>query len=219
MYKIISIRFALIIICISLFGGCEKSPSDEIDFGGINNSVYRNKYFGLSIQIPSKWSIQDQDARQLIMKAGTEMVAGEDKNLKAVLKATELQTVNLLAVFEHPLGSPVAFNPNMACLAEQTRQMPGIKRGKDYHFHTRKILESGQVDVTFPKDISTENLGGVDFDIMHLQMVLPGITVQQKYYATIMKGYALVCIVTFSNEEQEATLDTMLDSIEFNLQK
>lgn len=208
-------RLSLIIVCIILFWGCSKKASEEIDFGTIENSVYKNKYFGLTITIPAEWSIQDRESFQRITKTGTEMIAGEDKNLKAMIKASELQTVKLFAAFKHPFGTPVSFNPSIACLAERISHAPGIKRGKDYLFHARKVFESGQMDVSFPGDISTEKLGAIDFDIMHIQWALHGTTVQQEYYATVMKGYALVFIVSFTTVEQKAALDKALNSIVF----
>ena len=210
-----SICFAFIIVCTILFWGCSKNASKEIDFGTIENSVYRNKYFGLTITFPAEWSIQDQESRQRMMKMGKEMITGEDKNLKAAMKASELQSVYLFAVFKHPLGAPVTFNPGIVCTAERIRHAPGIKRGKDYHFHARKVFESSQMDVSFPRDISTENLGGVDFDIMYLQITQAGTTVQQEYYATVMKGYALAFIVSFTTDEEKAALGKVLDTIVF----
>ncbi len=215
MTKNTSIRFAFIIVCTILFWGCNKNASKEIDFGTIENSVYRNKYFGLTITIPAEWSIQDQESRQRMMKTGKEMIAGEDKNLKAMIDASELQSVNLFVAFKHPLGTPVTSNPSIACTAERIRHLPGIKRGKDYYFHLRKLFESSQMDVSFPRDISTEKFGGVDFDIMYVQMAQAGTTVQQEYYATVMKGYALVFFVTFTTDEEKAALGKVLDSIAF----
>jgi hypothetical protein len=208
-------RSALVILCAILYCSCGKGEAEEIDFGTIDNSVYRNKYFGLTITIPTEWSIQDQESREQVMETGTEIVAGDDKNLKAVVKASELRTVNLLIAFEHPVGAPVAFNPGIACVAEQIRHMPGIKRGSDYLFHARKILESSQMDVTFPEDISTENLGGIEFDILHVQISLLGNTIQQKYYVAVMKDYALSFIVSYMTEKESEAIGKALDSINF----
>ena len=213
MTKINTIRFIFIMLCISLFSGCSKSASEEIDFGTIQDSIYFNEYFGLTVEIPVGWSVQDQKARQQIMKTGTDLVAGGNKNLKAMTKAAELQTVSLFMAFELPIGTPTTFNPSISGVAERVRDMPGIKRGEDYHSHSRKLLESSPIDVTFPQDISTETLGGIDFDILHVQIRVPGVTVQQKHYATIMKGYALIFIVSYISDIQKATLDAALNSI------
>lgn len=208
--------FTLVMVCVALFTGCGKKASDEIDFGTFKDSVYQNKYFGLTIAIPSEWSIQDQESREHMTKMGIKLLAGDDKNLEAVVKASELQTVNLFAVFKHPMGAPVSYNPSIICVAERVRHMPGIKRGKDYLFHARKLLESSQIDISFPKEISTtENLGGVEFDVMHTRIPMAQMIIYQKYYTAIMKGYALAFVVSFSTKEEEASLQSILDSATF----
>ena len=92
----------------------------------------------MSITIPSDWSIQDNQAKQQIASAGQKMLSGDDKNLQAIVKASELQSLNLFIIFEHPLGTPVPFNLNISCVAERVSHMPGIREGKDYHFHAKK---------------------------------------------------------------------------------
>ena len=42
------------------------------------------------------------------MEIGGKMVAGEDRNRKALMKASELQTVQLLAAFRYPLDGILA---------------------------------------------------------------------------------------------------------------
>jgi hypothetical protein len=207
---------AQILALTLLFSGCGKKASDEIDFGTLSNSVYRNKYFGFSVTLPKDWSVQDQKAQRRLMKKGVQLVAGDDKNIKAVVKASELQTVNLFAVFEHPVGSPVAYNPSIMSTAEMVRELPGIKRGKDYLFQARKMLEAGQIQVSFPKNYYGERLGGVEFDVMELEISMLGKVIKQKYYATVQKGYALCFMVSFTNDDEAAALQRILDSITFN---
>lgn len=211
---------ATVLVCVAVLAGCGDrkkvgSASDEIDFGVVEKSVYRNKYFGLSMNIPPGWSVQDQDAKKKLMDMGRELLSGDDKNLKATLRVSEMQSVDLLTVFKHPVGTPVSFNPNIICVAEQIRHLPGIKRGKDYHFHTKKVLQSSQLKVSFPKEIYAEQIGGMEFDIMTSHMRVAGQTVKQKYYAIVLKGYALVFIVSFSTDEEESELQKVVESIRF----
>jgi hypothetical protein len=208
-------RTAQIIVLSTLLIGCNKKASDEIDFGTINNSVYTNNYFGMTVAIPSDWNVQDQAAQQQLMKVGGKLLSGEDKNLQAVLKASELQVVNLFAVFKYERGSPVTFNPSILSMAENVRQFPGIKIGKDYLFHTRKALESGQIQMSFPKDIYTQQLGGVGFDVMETETSVRGMVIKQKYYAAIMKGYALGFVVSFTTDEEQTSLQKILDTVTF----
>jgi hypothetical protein len=204
---------APLIAIVVFISGCEQKAKDEIDFGVFNNSVYQNNYFGLTVALPSDWSIQDQEAQRRIMELGSEIVAADDQNLKAAIKASELTTVNLFAAFEHPLGTPVPYNSGIMCLAEKVHHMPGIKQGSDYLFHTRMLLESSQMQISFPQEISTETLGGQQFDVMHTVISMAGVKIRQKYYTTIIKGYALVFIVSFTTDSEEASLDEILDTI------
>ena len=206
---------AQIIVLAMLFTGCGKKVSDEIDFGTFNNSVYKNNYFGLQVTIPSDWSIQDQKAQQRLMNLGEKLIAGDDKAMKTVMKAAELQTVNLFAVYKYPLGSPVTNNPAVMAVAERVSQLPGIKRGKDYLFQARQTLESGQMQVSFPKDVYTQQLGGVDFDVMDLELYIRGVIVKEKYYAAVMKGYAVSFIVMFKGDEADPGQQKILDSVAF----
>ena len=210
-------RTLLTIITLSILTciGCEKKASDEIDFGTFAGSLYQNKYFDMTINIPSDWSIQDYEAKQQIVNTGQNILSGDDKNLQAILKASELQSVNLFMIFEHPLGTPVPFNLNIACVAERVEHMPGISTGKDYHFHVKKILESGKIDFSFPKEIYPENISGVDFDVMSIELTMPVMTVKQEYYSTIMKGYALSFIISFTDDEERNTLINILKTLTF----
>lgn len=205
-----------IILLLALLAGCTKKASDEIDFGTIDNSVYHNKYFGLNAPLPRDWSVQDQTEQRRLMKAGAKLVSGDDKNMEAMVKASELQSVNLFAVFEHPVGSPVPYNPSIISIAESVQRAPGIKTGKDYHYQARKILESGQLQVSFPKEIYPQQLGGVDFDVMETQIKARGTVIKQKYYATIMKGYALCLVASFTTDEEDASLQKILTGINFD---
>ena len=199
-----------------LLAGCGKKASNEIDFGTFNNSVYTNKYFGMSVTVPADWNIQDQSALRRLMKKGEALLSGDDKNMKATIKASELRVVNLFAAFEHAPGSPVTFNPSIMSLAESVQDMTGIKRGSDYHFHARQFLESGQIKINFPHDIYTKSVGGVDFDVMDTEMPVRGLVIKQKYYATIVKGYALVFILSAVDDAQVAELQKILDTVKID---
>jgi hypothetical protein len=202
-------------VSLSSLTGCGKRASEEIDFGSIKNSVYENQYLGFKVALPQTWSVQDQEAQRQLMALGKGLVAGDDRDLNAMLKASEMQTVNLFAIFKHPRGAAVAFNPAIMAVAESVRQLPGIQRGKDYLFHARRLLESGQMHISFPREVYTEQLGGIDFDVMDLEFSVGGSVVKEKYYTTIKKGYALGFIEIYVTEEEESFERAVLGSIQF----
>jgi hypothetical protein len=205
--------FAPLIAILVFVSGCEQKAEDEIDFGVFNDSVYQNKYLGLTVSLPPEWSIQDREAQQRIMDLGSEIVAGDDQNLKAALKASELTTVNLFAAFQYPVGTPVAFNPGIMCLAEKVSHTPGVERGRDYLLHTRMLFKRSKMEVYFPEEISTETVGNHQFDVMHTEIAVNDMWVRQKYYATIIKGYALVFIGSFTTDLEQAAMDKILKTV------
>ncbi len=190
--------------------------SKEIDFGTIEDSVYRNEYFGMTVSFPPDWSVQDQRAQNDLIDAGAKAVIGDDENLKAAYKVSELRTVYLFMLFKHPIGTPGVPNAGITCAAERIRDLPGIASGKDYLFQMKKALQAGQFKTSFPEAESTEEIGGRLFDLMHVEMQIGGMTIRQKNYATIMNGYALTFLTNFSDPDQESELDSILSTVEFH---
>jgi len=192
-----------------------KKPIEEIDFGTVANSVYTNHFLGMTVNIPKDWSIQDKDAQDRLKQLGEKIVTGEDKNMQAIVKASELQTVSLFAAFKFPYGSPVAFNPSVMSVAENVRQFPGIKTGKDVLFQVKQMLESGQLTMSFSKDSYTKKLGGVDFDVLESETTVRNLVVKQKYFVTLIKGYSLSIVATYMTDEDLDSVQKILDSVTF----
>lgn len=206
----------VLVLLIPVLLGCTKKATKEIDFGMFDGNSYHNDYFDMTINLPGEWSVQDSESTRRLKETGQKMLAGDDKQLKAIVKASDLLSVTLFVVFEHPLGTPVPFNLNVIGVAEKVSHLPGLKGGQDYLYHARKLLESAQVNYSFPKEPFSKTLGGKTFDAMYTETVMHGLTVKQEYYATIMKGYALSFIITFTDETGRTTLLNVLETLKFN---
>ena len=210
-------------LCVLVPLGCaKKTPEqaretvEQIDGGTFEESMYRNKYLGFRLWIPPDWSIQDQQVQKQITATGVQIVAGDNKNMQAVLRAGEAQTINLLMAFKHPPGAPVAFNAVIACVAAPVSHLPGIRTGGDYLFHTRRLLEAGQLKYSFPREVHVETVGGVEVYVMPTEIALsPQIVVEQYHYATIRKGYALTLILSYATKEDGSELHHMLETMAF----
>jgi len=210
--KRIFLAFSILLFSISLsFSANETS----IDFGSMDGLVYSHAYFDMKITVPEKWQVQDREARQRLMQMGEQVVTGNDPNLKALVDASKLNTLNLLTVFRHTLGAAVDFNPSFLCVAEKVSHLPGIQKGSDYLFHTRKFLESAQVKYKFVGPNSEQTISGVPFDVMTTELAVKSIVVKQKFYSTIRKGYALNFILSYDTDETKQQLLDILNSVEF----
>ena len=202
------------ILLLFLFS-CNINSKKTIDFGILESGVYENKFFDLVVEIPETWHAVDDESRIELTKKGIDFIAGDDDNLKATFNAADLESINLLFVSEHLLGAPVPTNPSLIIMAEKVEHLPGIVEGKDYHFHTKKLMESSAISVSYPKDIYGDLLGTeYTFDVLELEIKIGKIKYFQKQYAVIMKGYALVIALTYSNKEELEKLDNILKTIE-----
>ncbi|MGD8613813.1 MAG: hypothetical protein PVJ44_10950 [Desulfobacterales bacterium] len=192
------------------------SDKKAIDFGTFEAGSYTNTFFDLMLSIPKSWHVLDLESRMEIMKRGGEIVAGGNKRLKAALNAADLQSINLLTVYEHPPGAAVATNPGIMLIAEKVTHAPGIKRGSDYHYHAKKLMKLSRMKVSYPKEIYEKTIDGVTFDIMETEITMgPGVVIRQRQYATIMKGYALMMALTYQDESGLNQLEKIVATLTF----
>ncbi|MBN2685970.1 MAG: hypothetical protein JXR40_11875 [Pontiellaceae bacterium] len=195
--------------------GCKKqTAAEEIDYGTIENNVYRNDYFPLSVDIPEEWAVHDVETQKYMKEAGSELVFGDDENKKAIIKASELTTVTLFSISKFPVGEPVPSNPVFQCIAERVRETPGIKKGEDYLYHAKKVLTSSQLDISFTGEIHSETVAGNEFGVLAYDLSIgPDDTLHQKMYAIVLKGYALAFAITYTDESEEAELMEILNTL------
>src|ERR1044072_1323501 len=90
-----------------------------LDYGKIENAVYTNAYFGVSLTIPEKWSVQSQQQTDAIVKEGNDLIKSSNEALGEQLDLAAQKSVYLLTVFEHEVGTVEYFNPSFMLMAEK----------------------------------------------------------------------------------------------------
>lgn len=200
-----------------LFTCCNQNEkSSGFDYGHVENNKYINSFFGLELTLPDNWIVQTKEQTENLTKAGKELVAGDNENLKALINASEVNSANLLSVFQYEVGSAVDYNPGFMLVVENLKNAPGIKNGSDYLFQSRKLLEQSQIkyspiDDTFKKEI----IDGQEFYTMDCSVDLTGHSITQRYYSTIKDGFCLSAIISFTNDEEENSLKKIINSMNF----
>jgi hypothetical protein len=148
---------------------------------------------------------------------GKDLVAGEDKNLESVIKASEINSANLLAVFQYELGSAVEYNPNIMIVAENVTNAPGIKNGSDYLFQSRRFLKQSQIQYDYlSEEFDNEMINGTEFYKMDAHMNYMGLEIKQVYYSTITSGFSFIVIVSYVNDDQKKVLLETINSMTFD---
>ncbi|TSE08488.1 MULTISPECIES: hypothetical protein [Aquimarina] len=191
----------------------EKKLPDNFDFGKTENGSYKNEYFDMEISFDPNWIVQDKQQMNNIIEMGSELTTGEDKNLKAIVKASQVNTAYLLAVFKHEVGSAVEFNPSFMVVAENINNFPGIKNGSDYLFHAKKLLEQSQMSYYFEKEVYEKTIGKSTFYIMEAKLDHMNKTVIQHYISTVTKGFSLSFIVSFATDNGKNELYEIIEKI------
>lgn len=212
--KLISVL--IILATVLTFSGCRNKQEEQVDLGQIKGTQYENNYFGLSLSLPKDWEVQDMKAQQQVAKTGIDTLAGEDKNKKALLEASQANTLNLLSISKYPLGTPEKLNLSFSTIAEKVSIFPGIKSGEDYLLNVKNQLNSGSLEYIFPKEIYIQNINNVQFHVLESELPINSITLKQKYYVFIKKGYALGFVLTYFSNEDLTELNKIIQSIKIN---
>lgn len=207
--------WVLLIVFAGSLSACSSKKEQAVNFGHYEDGAYTNSYFGIRVPLPETWYVMDDESRLALMQQGSKIVSGDNKNLKAVMDAADLNSMNLLTAYAHPPGSAVETNPSIIVVAEKIGHLPGIKRGSDYHYHTKKLMAQSPLSVSYPNEIYEKSLGGVSFDVMDINYNVPQGSNFQKQYCTTMKNYALAIIITYQDDEGLQRLDDILAAIEF----
>ncbi len=205
------------ILIIVLFTNCASNGKpDNFDYGSVNANVYTNDFFKCKIKLPKDWVIQSKEQTERLADMGKEIVAGEDKKLQSVIKAYEINSANLLAVFQYELGSAVEYNPNIMIVAENVTNAPGIKNGSDYLFQSSRLLKQSQFQYDYISEkFESEMINGTEFYKMDTRMNYMGLEIKQIYYSTITSGFSFNVIVSYINDDQKKILLESINSMIF----
>ncbi len=212
---------AAAISCLVLSTGCARpTPAERaFDEGHVNGNQYKNDYFQFTMDLPQQWVLQNKEQTTALMEKGAEHIARDQDQERQMRKAAHVGTAYLVTLFRYEMGSPVPFNPSFLVVAENMNALPGVKKGRDYLFHARKMLESTALDYSYGGPLRGEMVGGVGFDGMGMVLHSNGTEVYQDYYATIKDGFALSIVMTYPDSATADTLRRIMSGIRFTAPK
>lgn len=216
---LLTIAVMLLVISTGCFSGMTSTPGKPskpqvLDAGKIDGLLYKNDYFGLTMNIPENWSIQNEEAKNEMKESGKNLMENGDDAKKAGVDRSIERSVSMLAASKYPLGTPDKVNAHLLVMAEKVSAFPGIKTGKDYLLNAKKLMEGSKVKFAF-KEITSEKIDGFDFDVLECTVKVQGQQVTQKYYATILREYALVFNITYTSQDDSNTLNKAIGTVKF----
>ncbi len=200
-----------------------ETTDKKLDLGKNEGDTYKNDYFGLSVKLPKDWKVSSDEEKKQVLDMGKQVVAGDDKTKQAQVELAEKKSVYLLMLSkvvktDIALGSDYKFDSgNFMVMAEKLSFLQGINKGSDYLDYVKKGLQDMKTQMPYKLDkpIYSEKIGGKEFAVLDAVLDNEGFKLTQKYYAYVMKGYALVFISTSTSEENSKIIQDMLDSVKF----
>ncbi len=207
------VLMALLVFVAGCGNNVVESGKKVLDSGSINNGIYTNDFFGISISIPTNWHVASEEELIQMIEEGNEMVAGDDEDLQKLIQESNLRTVFLLSTTSNdPLS-----NASFMVMAEKLSFLQGVRTGKDYLEILQQNLEElvAQIPYEFPKEIYTEKIGNQTFHVLETTVDLVVAEFKQTYYTAVLNGYALAFISTTMDESEEDLLEGMISQISF----
>lgn len=199
-------------VAIVFSAGCKKT---EVTLGEMEGNTYTNDFFGLQIDKPENWVSLTQEELKEVNQSGTELIGEFNEEVAQKIDLDSERNLNLFAFWEYPLTHSGDFNSSIGCAAENLT-LAGIlkvKTGADYLEIVRDLSEESGMPYEFGQ-ISSEKISGKNMDVMSANITLQGLTVYQKYYARIIKGYALYFYITYVTDSQLEALQSIIDTME-----
>ena len=193
---------------------CGPDAPPAPDDSTLIDGRYANPFFGLQLQVPSGWSVASAEANTALAESGTQAMAGDSDERQATLDAMRRDSYQLLTISEHPIGSRAASNSMLQIVAERLGDDPRIRTAEDYLEHVATMLESSQLPYERASEIPPQKLGGRTFSAAAFELELPGARLRQRYYTTLTGGFALSIGVTFADEAERDSLESILESIQ-----
>src|ERR1041385_3488753 len=83
--------------------GCNNSNNipENFDYGKVENGAYKNNFFDLELPIPAGWNVQSKEQNDKIGEEGRKIIGEHNKELSEKIKADEVNSATLLAVFKY----------------------------------------------------------------------------------------------------------------------
>lgn len=210
-------HISLIIICSITLISCKREIPSDFDYGKIVSNTYSNAFFGLTMQIPEGWFIQDEATKKVLSEEGAQALGGE--KLAKTIKAAEITSANLLMASQFDIATyrdSNVINSNFTLVAENLGMASAIvKDGNDYLESSRKQFIKNNVPIVINEDTKTINVDGKKFHYFDAVLTMQGVKINQRYLATVMNGFAFLYVATYGTDDQLEKLMGVLKTADF----
>ena len=198
-------------LTVGFLAGCGRKEQKGFERGAVENGVYRNAFFGFSMDVPQGMYIMPEEAMDSVSRAMGSLT-GLNRTGESGDTAEKAAELLLFVSREDPAAADSLFNYNIVVTSEKLPSFLGTKNNEQYMSLAIKMLEKSASSQGGRMPAERSQLGGRDF--MKLSMGQHGMT--QDIYARLQDGYALIIVGSYDGEEQKAAVDRMISTVAFS---
>lgn len=191
----------------------QKKIPENFDYGTVENGIYSNKFFNFDLSFDKDWSVQSKEEMAEMSKIGQDILIGESESLKKNFKASQVNVAELFGVFKFPVGTVSVYNPSLIINAENLKDFPDVRKPKDYMDSVRNLLDQAPFTLIYKKKLYSKIIGGKEFVAMEIYNQDYNVT--QEYFSTIHKGFAIVMVISYDDDDQKEELYKIIDNVKF----
>ena len=204
---------ALLLLAITpLFFCCESNTKKSTDYfnrGYIEDNTYYNSFFNLKLPLPTNWHIMNDGELELIAESSALIT-----NEKIEKHESEGFVDNtLISIFKYGLLDAPSFNYNFSLITNKVR---GIKNGKEAAEELLEVFSRKNESMRIlSKEFKAYNFGGKTFFNFETAQQLFDLSINQSFYITVYRSYAIIIILTYQTNEQKKELAKFIKNISF----
>lgn len=207
------IGFFLTVFLTVILCGCSGKKA-AFDYGTIGDGIYRNEYFGMTMQLPVGWNISSREDINELTRASFDVVT-DNPEMRAMLE--EVSEVDAAVLFLITKVDTTAGNASMQFSVENLRSLPGIRDGGQYLVQAVKTLEASALLYSeVPTGTGMEEIGGEMLYTKIIEFDSGGMPFYMKYYATVRNKYALMFNLTYHDPGQLIIMESALRTLGFD---
>ena len=171
--------------------------------------VYRNAFFGFSLNFPKDWSVLSREQTEKSLQIGQDILKSQDKKNSAVIEAAAQRELLILVLAEKADAAGKAAN-----LVVSVRKQSSAVTAEMVVEATKSLfLQNSSIKLL--KDTQKIKLGGETFLSIELQNSLHGEFIHQRLFTFMRKGYSLTFVVTYKKSESLRAMENVLQSLSF----
>lgn len=211
-------KLLILVLCFSLglvTKQATKVLADEISGLTVSedNKLYRNEMFDLSISKSEEWYAQSTEELFRTQQIGSSLISGNDHNMQALMKEALKVSLPLFSFYKYPPGTPTnETNANVSGVAENISLYPGIKKGCDYLYNVKNLMNYSQIQIKYEDDCQTKMINGSEFGYFNAVIAVGNTKLKQKYLACI-KGTHAIAVIQSYDSTSENSVNEILNTL------